>query len=189
FNSSTPLVLAETASVFAELLIFHDQLALLTDAGERKAFTCQKLESIFATVFRQVSMNRFEYLMHTARREKGELSDSKLSELWLATQREMFGDSVTLTDNYGIWWSYIPHFLHSPGYVYSYAFGELLVLALYNLYKNEGEKFIPKYLHLLSQGGNLSPYELLQPFGVDLNDKNFWQGGLTIIDQMLQSIE
>jgi oligoendopeptidase F len=189
FNSSTPLVLAETASVFAELLIFHDQLALLTDAGERRAFTCQKLESIFATVFRQVSMNRFENLMHTARREKGELSDSKLSELWLATQKEMFGDSVTLTDNYGIWWSYIPHFLHSPGYVYSYAFGELLVLALYNLYKNEGEKFIPKYLHLLSQGGNLSPYELLQPFGVDLNDRNFWQGGLTIIDEMLQSIE
>jgi len=189
FNSSTPLVLAETASVFAELLIFHDQLALLTEAGERRAFTCQKLESIFATVFRQVSMNRFENLMHTARREQGELSHHKLSELWLATQREMFGDSVTLTDNYGIWWSYIPHFLHSPGYVYSYAFGELLVLALYNLYKNEGEKFIPKYLHLLSQGGNLSPYELLQPFGVDLNDRNFWQGGLTIIDEMLQSIE
>ncbi|MEW6288792.1 MAG: M3 family oligoendopeptidase [Thermodesulfobacteriota bacterium] len=189
FNSSTPLVLAETASVFAELLIFHDQLALLTDAGERRAFTCQKLESIFATVFRQVSMNRFEHLMHNARRDKGELSDSRLSELWLDTQREMFGDSVTLTDNYGIWWSYIPHFLHSPGYVYSYAFGELLVLALYNLYQTEGEKFIPKYLHLLSQGGNLSPYELLQPFGVDLNDKNFWQGGLSIIDQMLQSIE
>ena len=189
FNSSTPLVLAETASVFAELLIFHDQLALLTDAGERRAFTCQKLESIFATVFRQVSMNRFEHLMHNARRETGELSDRRLSELWLTTQREMFGDSVTLTDNYGIWWSYIPHFLHSPGYVYSYAFGELLVLALYNLYQTEGEKFIPKYLHLLSQGGNLSPYELLQPFGVDLNDRNFWQGGLAIIDQMLQSIE
>jgi len=189
FNSSTPLVLAETASVFAELLIFHDQLALLTDAGERRAFTCQKLESIFATVFRQVSMNRFENLIHNARREQGELSHSKLSELWLSTQKEMFGDSVTLTDNYGIWWSYIPHFLHSPGYVYSYAFGELLVLALYNLYKNDGEKFIPKYLHLLSQGGNLSPYELLQPFGVDLNDRNFWQGGLTIIDEMLQSIE
>ncbi|MEW6520740.1 MAG: M3 family oligoendopeptidase [Thermodesulfobacteriota bacterium] len=189
FNSSTPLVLAETASVFAELLIFHDQLALLTDAGERKAFTCQKLESIFATVFRQVSMNRFENLIHNARREKGELSPDRLRELWLTTQREMFGDSVTLTDNYGIWWSYIPHFLHSPGYVYSYAFGELLVLALYNLYQNEGRQFIPRYLHLLSQGGSLSPYELLQPFGVDLNDRNFWQGGLAIIDQMLQSIE
>ncbi len=189
FNSSTPLVLAETASVFAELLIFHDQLDLLTDVADRKAFTCQKLESIFATVFRQISMNRFENMMHNGRREKGELSDAKLSELWLASQREMFGDSVTLTENYGIWWSYIPHFLHSPGYVYSYAFGELLVLSLYNLYKTTGEQFVPKYLYLLSQGGNQSPYELLKPFDVDLNDRNFWQGGLTILDQMLQSIE
>ena len=189
FNSGTPLVLAETASVFAELLIFHDQLAMLSDPDQRRAFTCQKLESIFATVFRQVSMNRFENLTHNARREKGELADSRVTELWMSTQQEMFGDSVTLTDNYGIWWSYIPHFLHSPGYVYSYAFGELLVLALYNLYKNEGKQFIPKYLHLLSQGGSLSPYELLRPFGVDLNDRNFWQGGLSIIDEMLKSIE
>lgn len=189
FNSNTPLVLAKTASVFAELLIFHDQLAMLTDSADRKAFTCQKLESIFATVFRQVSMNRFENMIHNGRRENGELSDARLSELWLAAQREMFGDSVTLTDNYGIWWSYIPHFLHSPGYVYSYAFGELLVLALYNLYKTEGKQFVPQYLHLLNQGGNLSPYELLRPFGVDLNDRNFWRGGLDIIDQMLQSIE
>ncbi|MBI5558849.1 MAG: M3 family oligoendopeptidase [Deltaproteobacteria bacterium] len=189
FNSNTPLVLAETASVFAELLIFHDQLTALSDVGQRKAFICQKLESIFATVFRQVSMNRFENLIHNTRRDEGELSDSRLSELWMTTQREMFGDSVTLTDNYGIWWSYIPHFLHTPGYVYSYAFGELLVLALYNLYQSEGKEFIPKYLHLLSQGGSLSPYELLRPFGVNLDDPAFWQGGLSVIDQMLKSIE
>lgn len=189
FNSHTPLVLAETASVFAELLIFHDQLDALTDAGQRKAFICQKLESIFATVFRQVSMNRFENLIHTARRERGELSEEKMAEMWISTQREMFGDSVTLTDNYAIWWSYIPHFLHSPGYVYSYAFGELLVLALYNLYKNEGADFIPKYIHLLSQGGSLSPYELLTPFGVNLDDRSFWDGGLAIIEQMLEDIE
>ncbi len=189
YNSDTPLVLAETASVFAELLIFHDQLNSLTDPAQRKAFTCQKLESIFATVFRQISMNRFENLIHNARRDEGELSEEKLSDLWIGTQQEMFADSVEMSDNYRIWWSYIPHFLHSPGYVYSYAFGELLVLALYNLYKTEGKDFIPKYLHLLSQGGSLSPYELLQPFGVDLNDADFWQGGLTIIDEMLQSIE
>lgn len=189
YNSNTPLVLAETASVFAELLIFHDQLAALTDPEQRKAFICQKLESIFATVFRQVSMNRFEHLCHTSRREEGELSTEKLSELWFATQHEMFGDSVTLSDNYRLWWSYIPHFLHSPGYVYSYAFGELLVLALYKLYKNEGKDFIPKYLHLLAQGGSLSPYELLKPFGVDLDDPNFWLGGLSLIDEMLQGIE
>ncbi|MFZ5759273.1 MAG: M3 family oligoendopeptidase [Thermodesulfobacteriota bacterium] len=189
YNSNTPLVLAETASVFAELLIFHDQLAALTEARERKAFVCQKLESIFATVFRQVSMNRFEHLVHTARREKGELADAQLAELWFATQQEMFGDSVSLTDNYRIWWSYIPHFLHSPGYVYSYAFGELLVLALYRLYQLDKENFVPRYLHLLAEGGSLSLYELVKPFGVDLDDPDFWQGGLALIDDMLRSIE
>ncbi len=189
YNSETPLVLAETASVFAELLIFHSQLEALTDAAQRKAFICQKLESIFATVFRQVSMNRFEDMIHNGRREEGELSSDRLSEMWQKSQVDMFGDSVTLTDNYGIWWSYIPHFLHSPGYVYSYAFGELLVLALYSRYKKEGEGFVPKYIHLLSQGGSLSPYDLLTPFGIDLNDPEFWQGGLSIIDEMLQEVE
>ena len=189
YNSDTPLVLAETASVFAELLIFHSQLEALTDPAQRKAFICQKLESIFATVFRQVSMNRFEEMMHNGRREEGELSSDRLSEMWQESQVAMFGDSVTLTENYGIWWSYIPHFLHSPGYVYSYAFGELLVLALYSRYKEEGDGFVPKYVHLLSQGGSLPPYELLKPFGIDLNDPEFWQGGLKIIDEMLQEVE
>lgn len=185
FNSSTPLVLAETASVFAELLIFHAQLTTLQDAKQRRAFTCQKLESIFATVFRQIAMNRFEDLIHTSRREEGELSAQRLSELWMTSQQAMFGDSVNLTADYGHWWSYIPHFLHSPGYVYSYAFGELLVLALYRLYQQQGEEFIPKYLTLLSQGGNQSPYELLKPFAIDLDDPTFWHGGLELIDEML----
>jgi len=189
YNSKTPLVLAETASVFAELLIFHNQLNSMSDKARQKAFICQKLESIFATVFRQVSMNRFEDKIHTGRRESGELSSSEFARLWLKTQEEMFGDSVTLTENYSTWWSYIPHFLHSPGYVYSYAFGELLVLSLYNLYIQEGDSFVPKYIELLSQGGCQSPYELLAPFGVDLNDKQFWLGGLKIIDDMLQRIE
>ncbi len=189
FNSDTPLVLAETASVFAELLIFHSQLDALTDPAQRKAFICQKLESIFATVFRQVSMNRFEDMIHNGRREEGELSSGRIGEMWKKSQEDMFGDSVTLTDNYGIWWSYIPHFLHSPGYVYSYAFGELLVLALYSRYKHEGDDFVTKYIHLLSQGGSLSPYELVQPFGVDLNDPEFWQGGLALIDEMLREVE
>lgn len=189
YNSKTPLVLAETASVFAELLIFHNQLKSLSDPAKQKAFICQKLESIFATVFRQVSMNRFEEKIHNTRRDSGELSAGHFSSLWLTTQKEMFGDSVVLTENYSSWWSYIPHFLHSPGYVYSYAFGELLVLALYNLYTQEGETFIPKYMNLLSQGGSKSPYELLAPFNVDLNDKQFWLGGLQVIDNMLQRIE
>lgn len=189
YNSGTTLVLAETASVFAELLLFNSQVALIENAAERRAFICQKLESIFATVFRQVAMNRFEHLVHTARREQGELSGEELSRHWLATQRAMFDDSVALTDNYAVWWSYIPHFLNSPGYVYSYAFGELLVLALYNLYQQEGAAFVPKYLALLKAGGNASPYELLKPFGVDLDDPGFWQGGLATIDSMLTMVE
>ena len=189
YNSGTTLVLAETASVFAELLLFNSQLALIGNAAERRAFICQKLESIFATVFRQVAMNRFEHTVHNGRRDKGELSSAELSSHWLATQRAMFADSVALTDNYAVWWSYIPHFLNSPGYVYSYAFGELLVLALYNLYQQERTAFVPKYLELLRAGGSASPYDLVKAFGVDLDDPEFWQGGLATIDAMLRLVE
>ncbi len=189
FNSDTPLVLAETASVFAELLIFHKQLEKLEVPEQRRAFTCQKLESIFATVFRQISMNRFEDMIHNERRNDGELSGDKLSELWMKSQRDMFADSVTLDPHYAIWWSYIPHFLHTPGYVYSYAFGELLVLSLYRIYLEEGESFIPKYLQLLKDGGSRSPYELLAPFDIDLKAPAFWQGGLQVIDDMLTDVE
>lgn len=189
YNSSTTLVLSETASVFAELLLFNSQLDLLLNMDERRAFTCQKLESIFATVFRQVSMNRFEHLIHNERRQKGELSSEALSKHWLTTQKAMFDDAVNLSDDYGVWWSYIPHFLSTPGYVYSYAFGELLVLALYNIYQQEGESFVSKYTELLSSGGNGSPYELLKPFGVNLDDPKFWHGGLTMIDELLASVE
>ncbi len=189
YNSSTTLVLAETASVFAELLLFRAQLATLKDDQQKRAFTCQKLESIFATVFRQIAMNRFENLVHNARRDQGELSAADLAGHWLASQRQMFADSVTLTENYGVWWAYIPHFLSSPGYVYSYAFGELLVLALYNLYQQDQERFVPLYLELLKQGGSADPYELLKPFDIDLNSPTFWQGGLKIIDDMLKEVE
>ena len=189
FNSDTPLVLAETASVFAELLIFHKQVESITDPAAKRAFICQKLESIFATVFRQISMNRFEDMIHTSRRDGGEVSTEELSAFWMKSQQDMFGDAVTLNDQYKIWWSYIPHFLHTPGYVYSYAFGELLVLALYNLYQEEGDSFVPKYIHLLQEGGSHSPYELLQPFNIDLNDADFWQGGLHVIETMLNEVD
>jgi len=189
FNSDTPLVLAETASVFAEMLVFRSQLALLTDAAQRRAFICQKLESIFATVFRQTAMNRFEKRMHEGRREQGELSCEQLSAYWLETQREMFGDSVNLRPDYGIWWSYIPHFLSTPGYVYSYAFGELLVLALYGLYQQHGDSFVTLYSELLAAGGSASPYELVRPFGIDLDNSAFWLKGLEVIDGMLQEVE
>ncbi len=189
FNSETPLVLAETASVFAELLVFKSQLSLLKNKNERRAFICQKLESIFATVFRQTAMNRFEHAMHTGRREKGELSSDELNKYWLDTQQELFGDSVELTDNYKIWWSYIPHFLSTPGYVYSYAFGELLVLSLYSIYEKNPDTFISTYMELLAAGGSASPYELLAPFSIDLDDASFWHQGLRRIDTMLQEVE
>lgn len=134
-------------------------------------------------------MNRFEHHMHEGRRELGELSSKQLGDFWIETQREMFGDSVELRDDYRIWWSYIPHFLSSPGYVYSYAFGELLVLSLYNIYQNEGSAFADTYLELLSAGGSASPYDLLKPFNINLDDPAFWQQGLTVIDDMLTEVE
>lgn len=189
YNGNTPLVLAETASVFAEFLVFQAQLELIDDDRRRRAFICQKLESIFATVFRQVAMNRFEHLMHEGRRERGELSSETLREFWLQTQQEMFGDAVTLRDEYRIWWSYIPHFLHTPGYVYSYAFGELLVLALYNIYQRQGDSFIPAYFDLLAAGGSATPQELLSAFGISLSDANFWQQGMEVIEALVAEVE
>ncbi len=189
YNSDTPLVLAETASVFAEFIVFNAQLDLLKDKKQRRSFICQKLESIFATVFRQVAMNRFEHHMHVQRREKGELAAEEFAAIWLDTQKAMFGDSVTLTTNYASWWSYIPHFLSTPGYVYSYAFGELLVLALYSRYQQEGIAFVDKYRTLLTAGGSSSPYELLAPFDIDLNAASFWEGGLDTIESRLNKLD
>ena len=188
-NSDTPLTLAETASVFGEMLVFQDILSSLSDTKAKLGFLCSKIESIFATVFRQIAMNRFEDAIHTTRRSQGELSPDDFSERWISTQRAMFGASVTLTDDYRIWWSYISHFLHVPGYVYAYAFGELLVLSLYAMYQEEGEAFVGKYMDLLAAGGSKSPYDLMKPFGIDLRDAGFWAGGLSIIDDMVGRAE
>ncbi len=189
FNSDTPLTLAETASVFGEMLVFQDILKELKSPKEKLGLLASKIESVFATVFRQIAMNRFEDAIHNHRREKGELSVDDFSKYWMETQRAMFGKSVTLTDNYSIWWSYISHFLHVPGYVYSYAFGELLVLSLYGLYKEEGEAFKEKYLELLRAGGSDTPYNLLKPFDIDIGEKSFWDKGLNIIDNMVKDAE
>ena len=194
FNSDTPLTLAETASVFGEMLTFQSLLEQLDSDKKRLGLASSKIESIFATVFRQIAMNRFENAIHTWRREKGELSQEKFMEFWLETQRAMFGDSVTLTDDYGIWWSYISHFIHVPGYVYAYAFGELLVLSLYSIYSQtsdpeEKSDFVQKYLDLLAAGGSDTPYRLLEPFGIDLHDPDFWNQGLDMIDQMVGQVE
>jgi oligoendopeptidase F len=189
FNASTPLTTAETASVFAEMLVFRSLLDAAKGKEARLSLLCNKIEGILATVFRQISMNRFEEVIHHERRERGELSYERLSQLWMETQEGMFGDSLTLTDNYRIWWSYIPHFIHSPGYVYAYAFGELLVLSLYKRYRDEGEPFVSKYMELLSSGGKESPPTLLSAFGIDLNDPHFWQEGISMIDEMVKEAE
>jgi oligoendopeptidase F len=148
-----------------------------------------KLENSFATVFRQISMNRFEDAMHTARRTEGELTTERLGELWLETQRAMFMDSVTMTEDYGLWWSYIPHFIHTPGYVYAYAFGELLVLALYARYQEVGPDFSEAYLDMLTAGGSNWPHKIVKPLGVDLTDPGFWDQGLQMFDDLVSEAE
>jgi oligoendopeptidase F len=160
-----------------------------TNADVRLAMLVSKLENSFATVFRQISMNRFEDAIHHARRVEGELSAERFGELWMETQRAMFMDSVTLTEDYGLWWSYIPHFIHTPGYVYAYAFGELLVLALYARYQGDGSGFADAYLDMLAAGGSEWPHEIVKPLGVDLKDPNFWRNGLRMLDDLVTEAE
>ncbi len=189
FNGDTPLTTAETASVFGEMLVFRHLLGKIRSPRERLALLCGKLEDAFATIFRQVSMNRFEDAVHKERREKGELSAERIADLWMQTQQPMFGDSVTLLEHYRTWWSYIPHFVHTPGYVYAYAFGELLVFALYRQYQERGESFVPMYFELLRSGGKAAPNELLRPFGIDLGDPDFWLTGLRVLEGLLEEAE
>ncbi|MBB5021238.1 M3 family oligoendopeptidase [Desulfurispira natronophila] len=191
FGSNTPLVLAETASVFAEMVLFEREYAKLCDPQEQLAALCAKIESILATVFRQISMNRFEHAFHTTRRKEGELSSERISALWMETQQAMFGDSVELTQNYSLWWSYIPHFINAPGYVYSYAFGELLVLALYNQYRQASDKdaFIDRYLEVLSLGGTCTPADALAKLDVNIDNPEFWSSGLAAIEELVNEAE
>lgn len=182
----TPLTTAEMASVFGEMLVFTDLMNKESDPAVRLAMLAQKLEDSFATVFRQISMNRFEDALHTARRTEGELSTARISELWMNTQKAMFGDSVTLREDYGIWWSYVPHFLNTPGYVYAYAFGELLVLALFNLYRKRGTEFVPQYLDVLAAGDSDYPDKILAKVGVDLTDPAFWDEGLAALRTLVR---
>jgi oligoendopeptidase F len=187
--ADTPLTTAETASVFGEMLVFQKLMAVEKDPGVRLSMLVQKIEDTFATVFRQTAMNRFEAAIHNARRSDGELTTERFSELWIETQNQMFEGSVTITDNYSIWWSYIPHFLHSPGYVYAYAFGELLVLALYARYQENPEGFPTAYRDLLAAGGSNWPEELVKPLGVDLKDPMFWDKGLGMIEEFVEQAE
>lgn len=187
--ADTPLTIAETASVFGEMLTFQTLVDRMTSDKERLALIMGKLDDIIATVFRQIALNRFENVMHVTRAAEGELSVDRLCELWMSTQQSQFGSSVTFTEGYRYWWSYISHFMHVPGYVYAYAYGELLVLALYGIYKKEGATFPEKYMDLLRAGGSKSPEELLAPFGCDINDPSFWSVGLQAIEELLQEAE
>ncbi len=188
-SADTPLTTAETASVFGEMLVFQKLMAVEKDPQVRLSMLVQKIEDTFATVFRQAAMNRFEEAIHEARRSEGELTTDRFNELWMKTQKEMFDGSVTLTDDYSIWWSYIPHFIHSPGYVYAYAFGELLVLALYARYQESATSFPPAYRDLLAGGGSNWPEELVRPLGVDLKDPSFWDKGLGMIEEFVEQAE
>jgi|AntRauTorckE6833_2_1112554.scaffolds.fasta_scaffold00326_8 oligoendopeptidase F len=188
-QSSTPLTTAETASVFGEMLVFQKLMKELDDPKEKLALLIGKIDDTIATVFRQISMNRFEHAMHTARREEGELTAERFSELWMEQQKALYGDSVNLTNEYGIWWSYIPHFLHTPGYVYAYAFGELLVLALYEEYTQRPEGFADRYLDLLSAGGSEWPEDLVAKMGLDITQPDFWNKGLASFERMVTEAE
>jgi oligoendopeptidase F len=189
FHQHTPLTLAETASVFGETLVFARLLEQDTDPDSRLALLAENIEGAIATVFRQIAMNHFEDLVHTERREQGELSVDRFGELWAESQQEMLGDSVEVTDGYRSWWSYIPHFIGTPGYVYAYAYGQLLALSVYQRYEEQGQEFVPRYLALLEAGGSRSPEELGQIVGVDLADPGFWDAGLDLLERRLVEAE
>ena len=189
FHQSTPLTLAETASVFGETVTFGRLLDATDDPEARLTLLAESIEGQIATVFRQIAMNRFENVVHNARREEGELSVDDFNRHWRATQHAMLGDAVELTEGYGTWWSYVPHFIATPGYVYAYAYGQLLALSVYRQYEEGGDAFVADYLELLARGGSAPPEELGRIVGCDLTDPAFWDGGLRIIEQQLEAAE
>ena len=189
FEQHTPLTLAETASVFGETLVFRRLLDAAETPASRLSLLAENIEGSIATVFRQVAMNRFEDSVHTTRREQGELSVETFGELWARSQEEMLGDSVDITEGYKTWWSYVPHFISTPGYVYAYAYGQLLALSVYGRYLDEGESFVPRYIELLSAGGSRSPEEIAAIAGLDLTDPEFWNDGLKLVRGQLEAAE
>jgi oligoendopeptidase F len=189
FHQGTPLTLAETASVFGEALVFGRMLDAAPDDDARLSLLAERIDGAIATVFRQMAMNRFEHLVHTRRRTEGELSVDRICDSWVEAQSELFGDSVDMTDGYRMWWSYVPHFINTPGYVYAYAYGQLLALSVYGRYLQEGASFAPDYLKLLAAGGSRGPEELGAMVGIDLADPGFWDAGLALVEQQLRDAE
>ena len=188
FNFHGTLPLAELASTFGEMLVF-ERLVGGASPKEKLALYAEKIEGIFATVFRQAAMFRFEQRCHTARRAEGELTAEQFGEIWQEELQAMFGSSVELGEQHRAWWSYVSHFVAVPFYVYAYSFGELLVLALFQLAKAEGPDFAAKYEALLRLGGSRSPQELMATVGVDLNSEAFWLGGFDAMTKMVEEFE
>ena len=188
FNASTPLTTAETASVFGEALTFKRLLAEEDDPKRRLNLLAGRIEDSIATIYRQVAMNRFEDAVHTWRRGEGELSPEKFEELWLGTQADMFGDSVDI-EGYGSWWSYIPHFIGTPGYVYAYSYGCLFALSIFRKYELEGDSMVEPYLDLLRAGGSKPPAELAEMVGLDLTNPDIWSSGIDALEAELDEAE
>ncbi|KAA1182268.1 M3 family oligoendopeptidase [Rhizobium tropici] len=184
----TPLTLAETASVFGEMLTFRALLDKTTDKRERKAMLAQKVEDMINTVVRQIAFYEFERKVHTARKN-GELTSDNIGELWLSVQAESLGPAIKISEGYETYWAYIPHFIHSPFYVYAYAFGDCLVNSLYAVYRNAEKGFQDKYFELLKAGGTKHHSELLKPFGLDATDPSFWSKGLSMIEGLIDELE
>ena len=185
---NTPLTLAETASVFGEMLTFRALLTKTTDRRERKAMLAQKVEDMLNTVVRQIAFYEFERKVHTARKE-GELTADTLGELWLSVQGESLGPAIRINEGYETYWAYIPHFIHSPFYVYAYAFGDCLVNSLYAVYQNAESGFQTKYFDMLKAGGTKHHSELLKPFGLDASNPSFWAQGLSMIEGLIDELE
>ncbi|MER2534818.1 MAG: M3 family oligoendopeptidase [Rhizobiaceae bacterium] len=186
--SSTPLTLAETASVFGEMLTFRSLLDRTRDRRERKAMLAQKIEDMINTVVRQIAFYEFERKVHTERRA-GELTSDRIGEFWLEVQAESLGPAIRLREGYETFWAYVPHFIHSPFYVYAYAFGDCLVNSLYAVYQNAERGFQDKYFDMLKAGGTKHHSELLKPFGLDASDPAFWQTGLSVISGLIDELE
>ncbi|EJZ18345.1 M3 family oligoendopeptidase [Rhizobium sp. Pop5] len=184
----TPLTLAETASVFGEMLTFRALLEKTTDKRERKAMLAQKVEDMINTVVRQIAFYEFERKLHTARKA-GELTADDIGELWLSVQSESLGPAINISAGYETYWAYIPHFIHSPFYVYAYAFGDCLVNSLYAVYQKAEKGFQEKYFELLKAGGTKHHSELLKPFGLDATDPSFWSQGLSMIEGLIDELE
>jgi oligoendopeptidase F len=184
----TPLTLAETASVFGEMLTCKKLLNDTTDKKQRKAMLAAKVEDMINTVVRQIAFYTFERKVHTERRN-GELTSDKINEIWMSVQTESLGPAIELKPGYETFWSYIPHFIHSPFYVYAYAFGDCLVNSLYAVYEKANEGFAERYLAMLAAGGTKHHSELLKPFGLDARDPSFWQGGIGVIERMIGELE